>query len=246
MKKKIKVIFVDVGSHECQEIKALTQSSAYLSILFLKRYFLNWFVKGLIAPPILEFVDFLKIRKKLMKETDFCFVAVEPNWRNLNCKIYSKLNYVFCFGLQKIDSDFEIKDLSFKSSNKNDQGASLFKTPEHSNLSEAIPVIDTDYFCKNILQVILDTYKNGELPKILLRLNCEGTEDDVIYSFQKIFPEILVGVLGSLDDVMKKKGTNKAEDLEQYLLLNSIDFCRFSSNMSTWPNALKYLKNKLK
>ena len=57
-----------------------------------------------------------------------------------------------------MDSDFKFKNLSFKSPKKNDQGASLFKTPEHINLSEAIPVLDTDYFCRNVLQVILDKY----------------------------------------------------------------------------------------
>jgi hypothetical protein len=245
LKKISKVLFVDVGSHQCQEIKALKQSSIYLSILFIKRYLINLFIKDSIAPTISEFIYFLKIRKKLMKKIDFCFIAIEPNWRHFTCKIYKKLNYTFCFGLQKMDSDFKFKDLSFKSPKKNDQGASLFKTPNHSDLSDVIPVVDTDYFCKKVIQVILNTYKDDVSPKILLRLNCEGTEDDVIYSFKKMFPDKLVGILGSLDDVRKKKGANKADDLKEYLHSNSIDFCRFSSNMGSWPNALKFLENKL-
>ena len=246
MKKINKVLFVDVGSHQCQEIKALKQSSIYLSILFIKRYLLNLFIKGSIAPSFVEFINFIKIRKKLMKKTDFCFIAIEPNWRHFTCRIYRKLNYIFCFGLQKMDSDFKLKNLSFKSPNKNDQGASLFKTASHSDLSDVIPVFDTDYFCTNVIQVILNKYNDNDSPKILLRLNCEGTEDDVIYSFKKMFPNKLVGILGSLDDVRKKKGANKADDLAEYLHSNAIDFCRFSSNMDTWPGALKFLENKLK
>ena len=76
MKNNNKVLFVDIGSHECQEINALTQSSVYLSILYTKRFLLNFFSKGRIAPPILEFLDFLKIRNRLIKKIDFCFVAV--------------------------------------------------------------------------------------------------------------------------------------------------------------------------
>ena len=245
-KNKKKVLFVDVGSHECQEIKALTQSSIYLIVIYLKRYFINWFVKGLLIPSVSEFVNFLKIRNKLMKKVDFCFVAIEPNWRHFSCKIYKDLNFVFCFGLQKMESEYKIKNLSFKSQKKNDQGASLFKTPEHINLSESIPVLDTDYFCKNVLQVILDTYEDNKLPKMFLRLNCEGTEDDIIYSIHKFFSEQLIGVLGSLDDVQKKRGQAKADALEKYIKHNSINFCRFSSNMSTWPNAISFLENKLK
>ena len=245
-KNKKKVLFIDVGSHECQEIKALTQSSFYLTIIYFKRYFLNLFVKGLLVPTTSEFFNFLKIRNKLTKKIDFCYIAIEPNWRHFKNNIYKKLNYTFCFGLQKIESDFKIKYLSFKSKKKNDQGASLFKTSDHINLSEAIPVLDTEYFCRNVLQVILDKYDHGESPKMFLRLNCEGTEDDVIYSINKFFPQQLVGILGSLDDVEKKKGANKANDLKNYLHLNNINFCRFSSNMSSWPNAIKFLENKLK
>ena len=243
---KKKVLFIDVGSHECQEIKALTQSSIYLAIIYLKRYLLNWFVKGLLVPSTSEFINFLKIRNELIKKVDFSFVAIEPNWRHFNNKIYKKLNNVFSFGLQKMDNNFKIKYLSFKSQKKNDQGASLFKTPDHINLSEAIPVLDTDYFCRNVLQVILDKYDHNQSPKMFLRLNCEGTEDDVIYSVNKFFSKQLAGILGSLDDVEKKKGAIKANDLENYLHLNTINFCKFSSNMSTWPNAIRFLKNKLK
>ena len=96
------------------------------------------------------------------------------------------------------------------------------------------------------MQVILDLYTEAEFPKMLLRLNCEGTEDDVIYSIKKKFPEKLVGILGSLDDVKKKKGADKAKNLDDYLISNSIDFCRFSSNMTTWPDAIRFLENKLK
>ena len=246
MKKISKVLFIDIGSHECQEIKALTQSSILLSLLYFKRYVINFFVKGLIVPPIIDFLDFLKIRKKLLKRIDFCFVAIEPNWRHYRCQIYKKLSYVFCFGLQKMNNDIEMKHLSFKSLKKNDQGASLFKAPGNSDLSDVITVLDTDYFCKHVLQKIVSTHVDEGMTRMVLRLNCEGTEDDVIYSVNQIFSDQLVGILGSLDDVKKKKGDIKADALDEYLLLNSIDFCRFSSNMSTWPKTIKFLENKLK
>ena len=179
-----------------------------------------------------------------MKRINFCFIAVEPNWRHFNSKIYKKLNHVFCFGLQKMKSNFEKKNLSFESYTKKDQGASLFKKSDNPNLLDSIIVFDTDYFCENILSVILDSYNDDKSPKMILRLNCEGTEDDVIYSIKKKFPNNLLGILGSLDDVEKKRGEIKSKQLNEYLISNSIDFCRFSSNMSTWPDALKFLEKK--
>ena len=245
MKKTNKVLFIDVGSHECQEIKALTEPSIFLLLLFIKRFIINFFIKGNIAPSLKNFFIFLSTRKKILKTTNFCFVAIEPNWRHYSCKIYKKLNYVFCFGLQKLDFDIDIKSLTYKTSEKKCQGATLFEKQSNSDLVDMIPVLDTDYFCEHILQNIVNE-NNDEIPtKIILRLNCEGTEDEVIYSINKKFSRLLVGVLGSLDDVKKKKGITKAEALDYYLNSNSIDFCRFSSNMNTWPETIKFLENKL-
>ena len=114
-----------------------------------------------------------------MKKVDFCLLQLNLTG-DFSCKIYKDLNFVFCFGLQKMESEYKIKIFHSNLKKKN-QGASLFKTPEHINLSESIPVLDTDYFCK-CSSVILDTYEDNKLPKMFLRLNCEGTEDDIIYS----------------------------------------------------------------
>ncbi len=246
MLKNKKVLFIDVGSHECQEINALTQSNFFLTLLYLKRFLLNLVVKDTIAPSILEFIKFLIIRKRLLSKIKFCFFAIEPNWRHFRLKLYQKIDYVFCFGLQKLNTDIEMKYLSFKSIEKKCQGANLFEENGNINLSEIIPVLDTDYFCDNILKKILNEYPDDNMPKIILRLNCEGTEDDIIYSFNKKYSKLLLCVLGSLDDVRKKKGLQKAEILDQYLIKNSIDFSRFSSNMNTWPKTIKFLEDKLK
>lgn len=246
MLKNKKVLFIDVGSHECQEINALIESNFFLTLLFLKRYILNLIVKDTIAPSILEFFNFLIIRKRLLSKINFCFFAIEPNWRHFNAKIYQTIDYVFSFGLQKLNTNIEMKYLSFKSIEKKCQGANLFEDNVNTDLSEIIPVLDTDYFCDNILKKILNEYPNDNMPKIVLRLNCEGTEDDIIYSFNKKYSKLLLCVLGSLDDVKKKKGLQKSEILDQYLIKNSIGFCRFSSNMSTWPKTIKFLEDNLK
>jgi hypothetical protein len=245
LKKKNKVLFIDVGTHEGQEIKALTGSALILFLLFLKRYIINFFTRGNIAPSFIDILSFFSTRKKLIKNVDFCFVTIEPNWRNYDSNIYKKIDYAFCLGLQKIDNNFEFKNFSYKNTEKKCQGASLLEKPSSSDLTDIIPVVDPDYFCEHILQNIVNEY-NYEFPlKIILRLNCEGTEDEVIYSINKKFSGLLVGILGSLDDVKKKKGRKKAEVLDKYLNANSIDFCRFSSNMITWPKTIRFLHNKL-
>ena len=67
-----------------------------------------------------------------MKRINFCFIAVEPNWRHFNSKIY-KVKSCFLFWSTKMKSNFEIKNLSFNHIQK-DQGASLFKKSDNPNL----------------------------------------------------------------------------------------------------------------
>jgi len=50
----------------------------------------------------------------------------------------------------------------------------------------------------------------------LLRLNCEGVEDTVIYSVSESFGKKLKLVCGSLKDVEELKGTGAAESLDEF------------------------------
>ena len=86
---------------------------------------------------------------------------------------------------------------------------------------------------------LLKIYLDGILDKyaVILRLNCEGVEDDVIYAAHQSFRNKLVLTMGSIEDVKECKGNVAYLNLEKYLDENSLSFVRFSSSVNTWIEA---------
>ena len=84
---------------------------------------------------------------------------------------------------------------------------------------------------KSYLDRIMDEYA------VILRLNCEGVEDDVIYAAHQFFHEKLVLIMGSIEDVKECKGNSAYVNLEKYLKDNSLSFVKFSSSVNTWIKA---------
>ena len=64
---------------------------------------------------------------------------------------------------------------------------------------------------KSYLDRIMDEYA------VILRLNCEGVEDDVIYAAHEYFQEKLLLIMGSIEDVQECKGNSAYVNLEKYL-----------------------------
>ena len=71
----------------------------------------------------------------------------------------------------------------------------------------------------------------------MLRLNCEGVEDAVIYSVSDSFGKKLKLVCGSLKDVEELKGTEAAKSLDEFMEAKELPFIKFSSGIYTWPEA---------
>ena len=247
------IIFLDIGSHKCQEIFALTSPAIYILILYIKRSILGFVFKQRLVPPIKDLISFLCDRRKIFKRFKFYFVVVEPNWRHFRNKIYRQVDNVFCLGIH--DSDKTIQSLPFyyKSSEMLCQGATLFEHSVKHYRVEMVPVIDADHFFRYVFDPYMRKFDFDSgtglvqlrAPQVLLRVNCEGAEDDVLYAAQDVLGARLKGVLGSLDDVLKKKGEDAATVLEGFIEESQLGFCRFSSNMASWPSAIKYIGAKL-
>ena len=73
--------------------------------------------------------------------------------------------------------------------------------------------------------------------QILLRLNCEGAEDDVIYSLHESFGSKVRMICGSLKDVEDIKGLDAYQKLDKYMSDNKLPFINFNSAIDSWPNA---------
>jgi hypothetical protein len=80
---------------------------------------------------------------------------------------------------------------------------------------------------------------------VLLRLNCEGVEDDVIYSTYNSFGSKLKLICGSLKDVEELKGLDASKKLDNFISDNGLLFVKFSSGIYSWPKAHASVLNLL-
>ena len=81
---------------------------------------------------------------------------------------------------------------------------------------------------------------------VLLRLNCEGVEDAVVYSAYSNFGAKLKLICGSLKDVEQKKGIKALRKLEKFLKEKELLFTYFSAQLWSWLKAHKAVLNLLK
>ena len=118
------------------------------------------------------------------------------------------------------------------------EGNSLFikkDNPKNDRHIATFGVSARDFFHELALYLD-DQFKDYE---VLLRLNCEGVEDDVIYSTFSSFGNKLKLICGSLKDVEELKGLEASQKLDKFMSCNNLLFVKFSSGIYTWPDAHK-------
>lgn len=121
------------------------------------------------------------------------------------------------------------------------EGSSIFLSKGNVNKRDAVLTIGVPalLFFESLRCHIEKDYDEYS---VILRLNCEGVEDDVIYSAHQVFSRRLALTMGSLKDVKECKGNAAYEALEDYLSLNEIPFVSFSSSPLSWGNAHKSIR----
>ena len=118
------------------------------------------------------------------------------------------------------------------------------KNVDEKNFLLTLGISSNDFF--RILKKNCDKVSNKY--NVILRLNCEGVEDSIIYSAQKYFKKKLVLILGSLKDVKYCKSQEAYENLIKFMKNKNIPFIFFSSSPKSWLKAheaiIKVLKSK--
>lgn len=69
---------------------------------------------------------------------------------------------------------------------------------------------------------------------LMLRINCEGAEDEVIYAAHAAFGPRLLHVFGSLKDVAEVKGEAEYQALMDFMQTQNLPFTFFSSETHSW------------
>ena len=243
-----KIIWVDVGTHFGQE---------YSSIFGSNYSFYSHIIRRFLGGKVLKrgrFVSFnglkniIHARSMIRKRSkEFYTVFIEANPKIVYKKnIYLNADVVFNLALiDNVQAPLSITKLYLgKEGAELSQGSSVFS---ENNAVDKDTFVTTMGASVNIffhqlklhIEVLYDDYE------ILLRLNCEGVEDDVIYSVYNIFGSKTKMICGSLNDVERVKGLDAIQKLEKFMNENKLSFVCFSPLIHSWPEAHTAIMNLL-
>ena len=162
----------------------------------------------------------------------FHLISIEPNYRLFSHRIYSMIDDLFPLAVGDTKGqDIELRKLFHANRDIYSQGSSIYSNKPNVNVDHFYHVacIRPDTLVKEISK--LPALK--DLP-IIIRINCEGFEDELIREFINIFGDRVLLVLGSLDDVGRIKGEECQLKLLEYIRSKKIDFIKFSEDQYSW------------
>ncbi len=243
-----KIIWIDIGTHFAQEYNSIFGSYFNFFIQITLR-FLSGNILG--RGKALEFKDIKKIisaRKYIRKrKKNFYTIFIEANSKiTYNKNIYRNADMVLNLALTDDDyTSLSITKLYLGGGGELSQSGSVFSEKHIGFEEKFIPAlsISTDNCFRMLEKYLSEKFKDYV---VLLRLNCEGVEDNVIYSAHSYFGKKLQLICGALKDVEDLKGPEALNKLEEFIDINEIAFAKFASPINTWAEGQKVIQNLLK
>ena len=242
-----KIIWIDIGTHYAQEYKSIFSTDLYFYWKIFRRFIGSKLLK---RGNFLKYTDLVNLnayRKYLKKNIKyFHFTFIEANYKILKSPIYNDAHDVFCFAIGSDKKNYiKIGKLYHADCDETSQGNSIYKNKGNINIDNfnSCILIDANKF-SDYYKIFLD--KKFNTYDVILRVNCEGSEDDVIYAIHKTFKNKLKIILGSLKDVKGVKGEKEYINLENYIKKNKLRFIDFSSSVHTWLASFSALDFYLK
>ena len=236
-----------MGTHFGQEHQSIFGANKNFFIFLIKRFLSGGILRRGNFTNFKELGHVIYLRKKIRnRSNDFYTIFIEANPKIVLEKksIYKKANEFFNLALiDDTNPSLSLIKLYLGKGGNLSQGSSTISENDQVDVDKFITTIGasaSNFFgkLKSHIENMHDDYK------ILLRLNCEGVEDDLIYSAFKIFGTKIELICGSLYDVERIKGVDFLNNVEQFLKQNNLPFVLFSPSMTTWPNAYNAI-NKL-
>ena len=247
MKYKKKIIWIDVGTHFAQEYNSIFGTNISFFTHIVKRYIGgNIFGRGS-SINISGLKDIIQTRIQIKKKQHFFYtIFVEANHniaREKNFYPFADLFFNLAIAENNKKSNSIIK-LYLGDGEIYSQGSTIFKNKNGINKDKFVLTssVSANAFFREIEIFLNEQFKNYV---VLLRLNCEGVEDHVIYSAHKHFQKKLKLICGSLKDVRDIKGQHAFQKLEKYIANNRISFVNFASHINSWRESHKEILNLL-
>jgi hypothetical protein len=239
-----KVIWIDVGTHFGQEYQAAFGSTRWMLYKWIRRFVGATVLQMQHVLSLRSLFQLMRSRCRLARQRGrFEVIFVEANSRLLSRSIYAQADQVFCLALGGIEAGAcTLAPLFFAGGDEHGQGSSVFEQkqdvdPDHSTLvMQMCPVL----FAETLKHQLDQRYGQYQ---VLLRINCEGSEDEIIYAFKGVFGDSMRDVLGSLKDVKEVKGDEAYERMMKFMDEHELSYTHFKSSILTWPQSLAKIES---
>jgi len=236
-----KIVWIDVGTHFAQEHNSIFGSNYRFYRLIIRRFLSRNILKRGKFVSFRELSSIIRSRARIRKRSsDFFSVMIEANPKiAYKTKFYPNADIFFNLALTDDNhSPVSIAKLYIGNGGELAEGNSLFiekDNPENDRHIATFGVSASDFFSE------LALYLDNQFADydVLLRLNCEGVEDEVIYQAYNSFGSKLKLICGSLKDVKELKGLEASQKLDNFISRNSLLFVKFFSGIYSWPEAHK-------
>lgn len=234
-----KLIWVDVGTHFGQEYRSVFGSNYEFYYLILRRILGGNILSRGEPVKFQALRRLIRDRRRIRRQfTSFYTVFVEANSKIVYSKgVYRKADFVFNLALtDETHASVSIAKLYLGNDSELSQGSSVYLAKHNVKRDSYLPAfaVSTGSFFAGLERYLSEKYSNYD---VLLRLNCEGVEDDVIYSAHESFGNKLRLVCGSLKDVEGIKGPSALEELQKFMYERTIRFVDFNSGLASWYGA---------
>lgn len=242
-----KIIWIDVGTHFGQEYNSLFGSNQGFYWQLIKRFIGGVILKRgkFVSKEGLK--NILYARKNIrMRSREFHTIFIEANPKIVSKKnVYLRADEVFNLALtDNTNEPLSISKLYLGTGDELSQGSSIFAENNAVDKNTFVTTVGVscDNFFHQLKLHIEELYNDYE---ILLRLNCEGVEDEVIYSVYKIFGTKTAMISGSLNDVKRVRGEYASQKLDEFMNEKKLQFVFFSPLIYSWPRAHTAIMNLL-
>ena len=234
-----KILWIDVGTHFAQEHSSIFGSNVRFYGYVLKRFISGKILRRGKFVSFSTLRDILAVRKNVRRNTDrFFSIFIEANPKIAYRKnVYRLADMVFNVALtDNRGTSGTITKLYLGDDGEQSQSSSVFLEKNNVTQDEFVVTlgVSADYFFEGLERYLSERF--GEYV-VLLRLNCEGAEDDVIYSASEKFGAKLRLICGSLKDVGGVKGVVALQKLETFIHKNGLSFVDFHSGINSWSEA---------
>ena len=242
-----KIIWIDVGTHFAQEHSSIFSSDfSFYSFIARRLISSRLFKRGKFVSNI-ELKEIIACRNKIRKRSnDFYSIFIEANTKIARKKqFYPSADLFFNLALTDDHKSTSIAKLYLGDGQEYSQGSSIFLEKHNVNQDSFVAAfgVSTNDFFKELELYLSEKFSDYV---VMLRLNCEGVEDSIIYSAHNSFGDKLELICGSLKDVAEVKGLEAFERLEFFIADHGIVFAQFASAIYTWSEGqtaiLKLLK----